>query len=316
MLEVLRRNWPLKLLALVMAFAIWVSTSGEREAPRDFTIALKILHAPDQTLSSEAPTSITVRLAGRESLIRRLDPLRLGATVDLSNSTTGPHVIHLTTANLTGVPGGIDLDFINPDRLSLVVDKLARVQLPVEPTFTGKPPDGYTFYGATVHPKKLTIEGPATAVDPLTSLSTHPIRLSDLTQPETIEAATVIADQMIRVVDPWQLEVRIIVDTDSEERLFKDIPVALAGQLYESSSSPALSAITLSGPSAVLDNITVDMFKLVADLTDLEPRTTAYRLRLRLDYTGLAAEDRTRIKLKSIDPVNVRVTIDERRIGE
>ena len=67
--------------------------------------------------------------------------------IDLTDGPLGSREVQLSRENLTDVPEIIDLEFINPDRLGLVVEKLLRRRLPVEAIFVGDPPEGYTFYG-------------------------------------------------------------------------------------------------------------------------------------------------------------------------
>ena len=57
-------NWPLKVLALVLAFAIWVSITGQDRTVRDVTVPLEVEFGPERTSEGTPPTAVTLRLEG------------------------------------------------------------------------------------------------------------------------------------------------------------------------------------------------------------------------------------------------------------
>ncbi len=70
MLDRVLVNWPLKVLAISLAFAIWVFVSGEKRIVKNFEVPLD-LRLPDHLALLEAPQrTVSVRLRGPESLIR------------------------------------------------------------------------------------------------------------------------------------------------------------------------------------------------------------------------------------------------------
>ena len=215
MLDRLLTNWPLKLLAFALAFGIWISVTGEDRVVQDFNVPLEIELADNTTLGSTPPTTVTVRLRGPETSVRRLDPVRLGVRVDLTDGPLGAREVQLSRENLTGVPDIIDLEFIDPDRLGLVIEELLRRRVPVEPVFVGDPPSGYAFYSAEVRPSDVLVEGPESEVANLVQLRTNPVRLDLLTQPTSLPVEIVLDSPRVRTVDGQEIEIRVIVDARS-----------------------------------------------------------------------------------------------------
>jgi YbbR domain-containing protein len=317
MVDRLLLNWPLKLLALSLAFGIWISVTGENRIVKDFRLPLEIPLPADHTLASSPPTEVTVRLAGPERAIRRLDPLDLAVRVDLTPGTFGPREIPLSRRNLTGVPRGVQIDFINPDRVSLAVDRKVRQRLRVEPTFVGKPADGYAFYGADVRPENTLVEGPASEVEHLDILSTSPIRLDQSTAPFTVPvAATIDAGPHVRLVVNRQFDVRVVVDATPVERQFTDVPVRLEGQTHHATVSPTTVTVALTAPPELLDGIGVESLSVVADLATLPPSEEPHRVPLRLDLGSVPAPDLARIASRSLEPAEVEVLISNRSLEE
>jgi len=312
MLDTFTRNWPLKLLSVGLAFGIWVSVTGESEIVQDFHPPLDIRLADERILATDPPTTVTVRLRGTQSSLRKIDALRLAVGVDLRDGIVGQRDISLGESNLAGVPGGVELDFISPDRLSLTVDRRIQRRLPVEPTFLGQPPEGYTFYGAEIRPDELLVEGPEAEVQSLEVLRTNPIRLDQFTEPGSRRVSTVPDSPHVHVVDLERLHVRVLVDTTPVEKTFENVPVVLTGQRFEAEVSTPEITVTMSGPVRQLNQIQTDLLQVHADLTDLEPRTATYDVELTLFYNGSPLDDGQRIKIKSLSRRSVRVRIHDR----
>ena len=160
MLDRLAAHWPLKLLALALAFAIWVSVTGESRVVQDFRVPLEVQLRDKIALASSPPTTVDVRLRGVESVMRRLDPVRMVMRVDLREADEGEQDLVLARDSLSGVPRGVDVDFIDPNRVQVELVRVESFDLPVEPTLVGQPAAGYSLYDAIVNPKEISVEGP------------------------------------------------------------------------------------------------------------------------------------------------------------
>jgi YbbR domain-containing protein len=314
MLDRLLANWPLKLLALGLAFAIWVSVTGEKRVVQDFSLPLEIELSPERVLASPTPHTVTVRLRGVESVMRRLDPVPMTLQVDLRETAPGGHEVQLTNEDLSNVPRGVDVEFIDPDRLSLVVERRLRSELDVEVAFLGQPPDGYHFYGAEIVPAKIVVEGPESQVEPLAEVRTNPIRLDQRTEPFVARVGAVPEGQFVRVVDPRPLEVRVDVDAEPEDRIFRGIPVVVIGGGEGSRATPDQLDVTISGPPHLVDRILPDQIRLVADVSDLEPSSRGQAVDVRVEVVDVPARSAARIadKAPSQRQVSVVVTGDNR----
>jgi YbbR domain-containing protein len=188
-----------------------------------------------------------------------------------------------------------------------------QVELPVEPTFLGQPPEGYTFYGARVSPERVTVEGPSSQLAPLTVLRTNPIRLDNRTEPFTSRVTAVPADSYVRMLDPRPLEVRVDVDASPVERTFESVPVVLRGGTGGDAVEPATVRVVLSGPPQLIDGLAGDQVAVIADVTDLPPGSEQ-EVTVDLDLSAIPPDGRGRIDVKSIDRRQVKVRVAEQVI--
>lgn len=313
MLERLLVNWPFKLLAVSLAFGIWISITGDVRIVQDFQTPLTVALPEDRMLSTDPPTTVTVRLRGTETTLRRLDALRLAVSVDLRDGIVGERDISLTLDALSGVPRDVDVEFIEPDRLKLTVDRKVLRRLPVEPTFLGRPPAGFTLYSAEVDPKVLLVEGPESEVGSLEVLRTNPIRLDTFTRPIETITDTVPDSPHVSVVDARPVKVMVLVDATPVERKFEEVPIVVVGADHETVLSIKTISVTLSGPPNVLDNIETARLRAVADVTGLEPREPTWPVDLTIRYRGSPVQDNPRITISSMSRSRVRVRITDVR---
>lgn len=309
-------RWPLKLLSVILAFAIWLTVTSESTIVNHYSVPL-VMNLGDSLISvGEAPAQVSVRIRGRATSIRRLDPLNMRLNLDLSGSKTGERNIQLLSKYLTGVPQGVTVERFEPDRLTLTLDKKMRTALPVVPSIDGHPADGFQFYDASAFPDTLEVEGPASEVARLDRLLTDTISIAGRSRSFMVETGIVPESPHTQVLGEQTLRVQVTIDASSNVRTLRGVPVVLAGQTWESRITPAAVQVTLAAPDAVLQKIHTGNLRAVVDLSGLAPRAEPYQLKLRLDYVGLAARDLSRITEKAVSTREVRVLVTDRRISE
>lgn len=312
----LTRNWPLKLLSLALALALWVAVTGIGVIVQDVTVPVEISLGESYTLIGAKPTVATVRLRGPETLLRGIDRSGMELLIDLGETSTGERTVQLSENNLVGRPRGLELTGITPDRLTLQVDWKSRRPLPVVPSLLDQPPEGYAFYSARMVPDTLTVEGPRSEVRALNRLRTDPISLEGRTQPFMARVGAVPESPEIRVVESQLLEAHIEVDVAPVDAAFDAVPVVLAGQVHEAAATPSSIEVVLSGPPALLERIRPGQIRAIVDVSELAPSTEPYHLAPRVEFVDVPAADLPRISVKSMSRESVTVRLSGRRIAE
>jgi YbbR domain-containing protein len=309
MFDSILRNWPLKLLALLLAFAIWVAVTGEARIVQDFRVPVDV-ELPEHLVPAESPPStVGVRLRGPESLFRRIDSLPFEVRVDLHDAGPGPRNVLLTPDVVSGLPNGIEVASIEPDRFRVVLERRSRKTLPVVAAFSGQPPRGFAVYDVRISPETLEVEGPETSLATLTRLRTDPIHLEGKTAPFEEVVAAVPTRLEVRVVDPKPLAVRVELDAAPESRTFPAVPVVAVGQNRPIHATPTHLAVTLAGPPALLRALRDDQLRAVADAAALPARTEPYQIPVRVEFLDLAGWQLSRITVKSVDRPRVSVLV-------
>jgi len=311
MLDRVFTDWPLKTLSLAIAFALWVTITGEDTAVKDFDIPLEIQLRDEHILASSPPTEVTVRLEGPRTVVRKLDPVELALRIDQREATLGERDVQLSVNHLTGLPRRIDVASFEPNRVRLVVDRRMRRELPVVADLLGEPPEGYTVYRTRVRPDRVRVEGPEAAVRSLSQLRTDTISLENRTRTFTEKNVGAVPERSeVRIVDPQPLEIRVVIDTDPVQKTFDEVAVALSGGVPAGTVDPAVVSVVLNGPVELLDRLSPEQIHVTADLSALEPDAVEGSVPVTATFIDLPEEQFWRIEVESVRPATVDVSLE------
>jgi len=308
MFDWLLRRWHLKVLALALAFVVWVAVTGEGRGVQDFRVPVDVMLRPGITLGGVPPTNVTVRLRGPDSLLRRTDPYDLTVRVDLRDVPAGERTVQLTSRNVAGIPRDLEVASIEPDRLRLTIARKKRRAVPVVPTIVGKPPRGYQTYGAVARPEALEVEGPDVRIAAITRLGTDPIRVDDKSEPFSVRVGAVPDGSDVRVVDARPLDVTVYIDLAAVDATIERVPVVAAGAGGSVVTVPSTIAVTVSAPSALIPKLRAGHVRAVVDVNGSTPQFAA-GLPLRVELPGLDAEERAKVTVRNLS----RKKVDVRR---
>jgi YbbR domain-containing protein len=309
MVDWLLRRWHLKLLALALAFAVWIAVTGEGRGVLDFRVPVDVVLGTGATLAGTPPANVTVRLRGPDSLLRRMDAYDLTIRVDLRDAGGGERTVQLTARNVAGVPRDVEVAAIDPDRLRLTIAKKKRREVPVVPTIVGKPPRGYQVYRAIARPEALLVEGPETRISAVSRLNTDPIRVDLRSEPFTARVGAVPDGSDLRVVDARPLDVMVYIDLAAVDATIDRVPVVAAGASGSVVTVPSTIAVTVQAPSALIPKLRAGHIRAVVDLNGSAALPFVAGAPLRIELPGLDPEERAKVTIRSLS----RKKVDVRR---
>ncbi len=205
--------WGLRILALALAVLAWFIISvGQREQIGETTVEPFVTYRPPEDfIVLEPPDRVRVRLSGPESRLAGLNPFQVSVVVELRGRELGRQEILLTRDNVV-VPGGLEVVSIDPNVLTLQIDREISDLKPIDVQLTGEPAAGAVAQEPTVFPLQALVTGPETKVTALKALTTTPISLDGHAIDFQAQAAVISPDPLIRVVEPSVVRVDIRLD--------------------------------------------------------------------------------------------------------
>ena len=164
MLRALRRmitfEWPLKLLSMVVAAALWVYVINERDP-----LIIKAVRAEVRTVNvpeglvvlSTNPSTVEVKLRGRRSALENAGKL-VRVQGDLSGLSVGTHEVPVT---VTRYPPGTEVVGGGEAYVQVKLDRETKARRPVIVEVRGLPAEGFQARAATAEPGTVEIRGAA-----------------------------------------------------------------------------------------------------------------------------------------------------------
>ncbi len=271
-------NMILKILSLVVAVLVWNFYRTEPTSTRVLTVPLQYGDPPQHlALTEDPPTTIRLRLRAPEATFRTLTDRGIPARIDLSSLTTGQQFIPVTASNFQ-VPVGAEVLRIEPDLVSLHVERKQERPILVEAETIGQPAPGYQLVGVTLTPERVRVEGPESAVRKIEKLRTGSIDITGRQATFSEEVSVVTETAAVRISQEGSTVATVEIREIPEERGFFDIPVVVENAPGEAIVDPPLLGVSLIGPPSALEELTSASFRIIVDAAGLEPGGGPYPL--------------------------------------
>ena len=296
------RNPGLKIMALLLAFALWVTVAGEQNVERTMRVPLELRNKPaNLEILGDPPITIDVRVLGSSTLLSRMDAGEVVAMLDLIGARPGSRLIHIRTDEVR-VPYGVRVLQLTPATVSLELEESARRTVPIRPAIEGDPEPG--FVPGTVKSTPATVEviGPESRIKELTSATTEPIPLSGHRETVTDTVTVGVSDPELRLVEPLSANVTVEIVPAPIERVLGEVPIRWrnlnSGLIAR--VQPQTARVVVRGRRQALDAVRAESINAFVDLAGLGPGQ--YNLPIHFDPTESFG-------VSSTEPAVVHVTI-------
>ena len=210
------KSLAMRLLALLLAIAIWLGVSAPRREPtreRSFDIPVALVGIPrDVIVTNSVQESINARLRGKLSSLRSLSSQNLEATIDLTDARPGIMKVALGSQAFN-VPAGIEVVSTNPAKLTFRLEARRQKLVPIRAYLVGELPAGYRFDPAdiVVTPGDALVSGPASVIKEFSEVYTDRIILTGRDTSFRQSVGLVSDVPLVRVIDPPSAQVFVTV---------------------------------------------------------------------------------------------------------
>jgi YbbR domain-containing protein len=294
-------NLALKIVSLVAAVLVWNLIRTEPTSISAIRVPLQYGPPPQELeLTGEFPDTILIRVRGPEAALRDLTAERIPARIELSDLTIGQQFIAVTEDNFQ-LPSGLEVERIDPDLISLHVERKLERPVLIEPAVTGEVAQGFELVRIVLSPDRLQVEGPETEVRKIQSLRTGSLDISGRRETFSQAVSVVTENSAVRLPQGRSALATVEIREVPEERGFFGIPVLVENATGAASVQPATLGVVVMGPRSKMADLSAANFLIVVNAVGLEPRKKAYTvspevslmppsLALFLEVTGLSQE--------------------------
>ncbi len=265
-LQLIVRNWPIKLAAMFFALMLYVAVAAQQPLSQTFALRLLVTVPPGRSIRQQ-PTGLSVVITGKGSEILKLRsfPRSIHKVVPDTFSASVWHV-QLQPSDIE-LPKGIDLQVdVRPREVDVVLDSVAHKEVRIASRVRVEAESGYVLRGLTITPSVARLIGPEKSLAGLESVTTVPTVISSVNGPffRTVPVDTAplgvvrIAPREVRVAG----EVSAIVD-----RSIVGVPISTAASGFTGFQlAPERVTVTVRGPESRVNMLTRDSVRVVAHL--------------------------------------------------
>jgi YbbR domain-containing protein len=206
------QNWPWKLLSLFAAAVLWMAVASEPEMSTFIRVPVVYKDAPQNLeISSTIETFVRVQVTGVSGRLREASLQPLPVVVDLSSvKESGSRTFNIDSGNVR-LPRGVQFVNAAPAQLHFVFENRVTKTVPIALKWSGTLPPGQRLTAAQPEPAEMAVEGPASHVRAVQSISTDPIDLGHLHDGEVVTTSPFIEEPLVRFRNFQPVRVRVIL---------------------------------------------------------------------------------------------------------
>lgn len=296
------RNLGLKLMAVLLASALWFTVAGEHDVERTMRVPLDLQNKPAlMEIVGDPPTTVDVRVLGSSAVLNRMDPGEIVAVLDLSTAREGSRLFNMRAENVRS-PYGVDVLQVTPSNISLELERSAKRMLKVIPAVEGEPAPGFAVGPVTTDPAEVEVVGPESHIRDLTSATTEPVMVTGARAALDDEVTIGVSDSAVRLSADLKAKVKVQIVPAPLEREVSGVPVRSRnlGAGLTARVQPLAVSVTVRGQREALDSMEAARIDAFIDLAGLGPGQ--YNLRVQFDPTQSFG-------VSTSEPAVVQVTI-------
>ncbi len=225
--DVILNNWGLKLLALFLAFFLWLSLIPEERTFSEKTVSvpLETLNIPAGVELVEKPqTNIDVSIRAPNSIIDTITPANVFAKLDLEKATVFQQEYPLNEGMIS-IPPGAQVVRISPNKVKIKLERTKELLLDVVPVIVGKPGDGWVVAKIELSPARVRVEGPESGLREKDRVTTSPVNISGIESTTAFTADLILPRPELRLSgSQTSVQVRVIIREAGPEDKAKGPP--------------------------------------------------------------------------------------------
>lgn len=264
--QVIVTNWPIKVLALLLATVLWAVTAAQEPDSELVEVRLEIQPPEGRALEQALPT-VRALFAGSKSELLKLYAQPLLITKTIPDTVSGDqYTLELSTADIKGHEDvKVTPQDVQPRIVPVRLDAVSERTVPVIHRVTIRPDSGYGLAsGIGIAPSSLLVRGPEIKVRNLTALYTLPLQVTGGSQ--TVRRSVPIDTTGVSPVRLSRYEVEVSADVVAiSTRLMEAIPVSVRSERPVTwQVLPEAVTVALNGPTARLARLTPDSLSVLA----------------------------------------------------
>jgi len=282
-------NWPIKLTSLALAAVLWAAVAAEEPTTQLVPVSLIVEPPEGRALTRPLPAVKALYAGSSRELIKLFSTPPVITAVIPDTLSGSSYVLELFPNDLKlADDADVKAQDVQPRRLEVTLDAVARRLVPVVSRVTIKPDTGFAVVGGVAFsPSSVLVRGPEAVVSRVEAATTIPLEITAVRGP--VRRRVPIDTGTLGVVQVSQREVEVSAEIGAvSERAFLDVAVTVRGERAAWVVEPAAVMVTVRGPAIRVAQLAKDSLAVWA-----VPTGTARRETVRLTVAAPPGLDAT-----------------------
>ena len=259
--KIFLEDWALKLLALVITFALWLGVTGlSTPTTKRLTVPLNLNISSNAQIVNAPQQDVEIEITGDKRKIDQMNRSELAASIDLTDEKVGDRVVSLSPDNVfVPLPQGIKLVEVAPSRIAVNLEAVEEKEIEVNALTEGTVATGYEIYSTSVLPPRIRVRGPSSIMKTLEYVETDKIDVTNKKGEFTARQIGVSSPDRKAAVLNTVVDVYFRI---GERRIERPFTVNIANDPKKKAS------FVIYGPKTLLAKVRADQFKVEMFLND------------------------------------------------
>lgn len=245
---------PLKIVALLLAFFLWIVAVLDRTYDVQLTVPVAVMQDDARRIIADVDTRtavVTVEGRGRDLVTMRRG--QLGFRIEIPDGKLGTRDVQLSPADLR-LPTSLAVRAVAPEKVELTVTAAASRVVTVQVPTTGQAPGGVNV-SINQPPAQVRLHGPDEELKLVSALYTDTLNLAGVTEPGRRRMRVLLPAGGPFSADPESVDIAIGLEKEGA-RIFLGVPVKVVALNASSVEiDPTEAQIAVAGPTSKLDLI-------------------------------------------------------------
>lgn len=207
------RNFGLKVLALLLGTLLWFAVSGH-EIERRISVPVTYRNVPPSLeLTGEQTDRVVVHVRGDDRRVTEMTEADVRVTVDLAGRQAGGNVVPLRIDQVMAPPR-IDVLQIEPGTVTVTLERVGEIQVPITPTVEGEPAAGYIVTRVVTAPPAAVVTGPESRLTGTIAVVTDGVDIAGATTTVVREVGLGVQDAQLRLTAPERVRVTVQIEPE------------------------------------------------------------------------------------------------------
>ena len=172
-------------ICLSATTGLWFSFSKGMETLASHEVPIEFMNPnPGMEITAVSDSNVKLLISGAKPLINSLRPDQINVKLSLSDARVGANTLPVSHGNIT-LPPGLQLKRIDPPHVEVTLDALMEKELPIQPQWVGKLPEGFIMKDARAIPPTVKVIGSELTLQDMATVFTEKISLDGLVESGT-----------------------------------------------------------------------------------------------------------------------------------